>query len=103
LGYSKRGGPDVHISEEHAAIDTVLREILARNLQEDAAGAMTAKSRQKVTDVQHLTAHLMAGHDAFVTSDQRDMLRRRDVIRERTRIVIVDPAEAVAMARSQDS
>jgi hypothetical protein len=33
-----------------------------------------AKWRRKVNDVQHLTAHLMAGRGAFVTSDRDDML-----------------------------
>jgi hypothetical protein len=47
-----------------------------------------AALRRKVTDVQHLTAHLMAGHDAFVTSDHDDMLRKRGAIRSRTGIVV---------------
>ena len=60
-----------------------------------------ARNHRKVTDVQHLTAHLLAGHDAFVTSDHRDMLRHRQAIRSRTGIVVVDPAEAVQMAHGQ--
>jgi hypothetical protein len=107
LGYSELGGPDWLLDDDNiAAADTLLCELLLRerhqaaNLQEDDA-ALMAKWRQKVTDVHHLTAHLMAGHDAFVTSDHRDLLRHRDAIRRRTGIVVVDPAEAVQLARGQ--
>jgi hypothetical protein len=68
-------GPDFLIDDDNiAAVDALLCEIHLReryegeNLQEDDA-ALMAKWRQKVTDVHHLTGHLMAGHDAFVTSD----------------------------------
>lgn len=106
VGYSRVGPGDVIAGEGHKAADNALSEILLSeryqpgNLQEDDEALMT-KWRQKVTDVQHLTAHLMAGHDAFVTSDQDDMLDKREAIRERTGIVVVDPAEALAMARDQ--
>ncbi len=49
--------------------------------------------------MQHLTAHVMSGHDAFVTSDEDDMLRKRDRLREVTGIVVLDPDEAVRLAR----
>jgi hypothetical protein len=59
-----------------------------------------AKQRRKASDVQHLAAHFIAGHDAFVTDD-RDMLKdsRRKSLRERTGILVVDPVDAVRMAR----
>jgi hypothetical protein len=46
----------------------------ASRIEDDAA--LMAKWRQKVTDVHHLTGHLMAGHDALVTGDH-DMLKKR--------------------------
>jgi hypothetical protein len=105
VGYSERGGPDVVVGDHHAAADAALREILLSeryqpgNLREDDETLM-AKWRQKVTDVQHLTAHLMAGHDAFVTTDKGMVsLHRRKAIRERSGIEVVNPVEAVAMAR----
>jgi hypothetical protein len=52
-------------------------------------------------DVQHLVAHLIAGHDAFVTSDKKDMLKKRAELRTRTGIVVVNPAEAVQLAHAQ--
>jgi uncharacterized membrane-anchored protein len=108
LGYSALGGPDVLADDDIAAADITLRKLLlperlqAGNLDENDP-ALMARSRRKVTDVQHLTAHLMAGHDAFVTSDRRDMLRHREAIRRRADIVILNPAEAVQLVQSQDA
>jgi hypothetical protein len=90
--YSALDGPDGFPADEHAAADAALRQILLR-------GEASTASRRKITDVQHLTAHLMAGHDAFVTSDHDDMLKKRAEIRARTGIVVVDPDEAVQLAR----
>jgi hypothetical protein len=95
IGYSGLGGPDVLPGEEHAAADAVVREILF------PGGGASKASRRKITDVQHLTAHLMAGHDAFVTSDDDDMLDKRAELRARTGIVVVNPAEAIQMAHGQ--
>lgn len=92
LGYSGFDGPDGFVDDKGTAVDKALRQILR-------GGRPT--SRRKITDVQHLTAHFKAGHDAFVTSDQDDMLAKRGVIQQRTGIVVVDPAEAVAMAHRQ--
>lgn len=95
IGYSGLGGPDVLPRDEHAAADAVIREILF------PGGGASKASRRKITDVQHLTAHLMAGHDAFVTSGDDDMLQKRADLQARTGIVVVDPAEAVQMPRGQ--
>jgi hypothetical protein len=92
LDYSGFDGPDWFLDGRAAAVDEALKQILRRG---------SASSRRKITDVQHLTAHFMAGYDVFVTSDKGDMLRRREVIRQRTGIVVVDPTEAVAMAHRQ--
>ncbi|MFL6223716.1 MAG: hypothetical protein ACJ75K_13065, partial [Actinomycetes bacterium] len=78
-----------------------LPEELQRGRLDDNDPVLLAFNRRKVTDVQHLTAHLIAGHDAFVTSDYDDMLRKRDAIRRRTGIVVVNPAVAVQMAHGQ--
>ena len=90
---------------DHAAADAALRELLLpERFQpghlDEADPAARAANRRKVTDVQHLTAHRMAGHDAFVTSDHDDLLRKRDAIRDRTGIVVVDPLEAVQLAHT---
>jgi hypothetical protein len=91
LDYSPLGGPDVLADDQHKAADAALRDILL-------PGGAAAVDRRKVSDVQHLAAHLLAGHDLFVTSDHRDILRRQAEIRARTGIVVVDPVEAVQLA-----
>jgi hypothetical protein len=90
-GYSRRGGPDLRTDAATSATDAALRELLL-------PGRATVAGRRKLSDVQHLTAHLMAGHDAFVTSDHDDLLRHRQAIRRLTGIVVVDPLEAVQLA-----
>jgi hypothetical protein len=104
LGYSGLEGPDGFTDDTSAAADLALREIilpeeLQRGRLDEHDPALLARNRDKVTDVQHLTAHLMAGHDAFVTSDDHDMLSKRDAIRRRAGILVVDPLQAVQMAR----
>jgi hypothetical protein len=108
LGYSGLEGPDGFADDDHAAADLALREIiltaqLQRGRLDENDPAQLARNRDKVTDVQHLTAHLMAGHDAFVTSDHHDMTRHQEAIRRRTGIVILDPAEAVQLVRGHDT
>jgi hypothetical protein len=92
--YSGLDGPDGAPNDDAIAADATLCGILL-------PGRAATASRRKITDVHHLTAHFMAGHDAFVTSDQDDMLHKREVIRQRTGIVVVDPGEAVQMAGAQ--
>jgi hypothetical protein len=108
VGYSGLEGPDGFIDDDHAAADLALREIilpkeLQRGRLDEHDAALLALNRRKVTDVQHLTAHLMAGHDAFVTDDHDDMLDNVDAIRRRTGIVVIDPAEAVQLVQGQDA
>jgi hypothetical protein len=106
-GYSSGDGPDWVTDDDTAAVDALLCEILlserfqAERLDENDAAVM-AKWRRKVTDVHHLTAHRMAGHDAFVTHDGR-MLKKRADLQSRAGIVVVDPAEAVQLVPCQET
>lgn len=45
-----------------------------------------ARWSRRINDVQHLAAHHMAGHDAFVTSDHDDIVSKREQLWERARI-----------------
>jgi hypothetical protein len=105
LDYSRLGIDTVLLSTKQKAIAETIDEILlpkdyqVRNL--DADDATMAKWRKKVTDVQHLVAHLIAGHDAFVTSDHDDMLNKRVELKTRSGIVVLNPAEAVQLVRAQ--
>lgn len=100
LDYSRLGVDTVLLSEEQKALAETVDEILlpkayqAGNLQSDEA--FMDNWRRKANDVQHLVAHLIASHDAFVTSDG-GMLKKRTKLRARTGIVVVDPPEALAM------
>jgi hypothetical protein len=107
VGYSGLEGPDGLTDDDHAAAELTLREIilperLQRGRLDENDPALLAHNRRRVTDVQHLTAHRMAGHGAFVTSDD-DMFSKRDAIRRRTGIVILNPAEAVQLAYGHDA
>jgi hypothetical protein len=106
LDYSRLGVDTVLLSTDQKIVAETLDEILlpeayrVGNLRADD-DAMMSKWRRRVTDVQHLVAHLLAGHDAFVTSDHDDMLKKRAEIQARTSIVVVDPAGAVQLVRGQ--
>jgi hypothetical protein len=63
-------------------------------------GQLMARWRKRIRDVQHLASHFFAGHDVFVTSDDDDMIKRRDELRRRTGMVIETPAEAVLRIRN---
>ena len=55
--------------------------------------------RRRINDVHHLTAHLMASHDAFVTRDKHMVSEtKRDALRLDVGIVVVTPEEAVRMS-----
>ncbi|MEV0803538.1 hypothetical protein AB0I34_38010 [Kribbella sp. NPDC050281] len=82
-------GPDVFASQEAADADQKITAILIEGPSEDAG--------RKIHDVHHLTAHLMAGHDAFITHD-KGMLNKRDVLQSQTGIRIRRPSEALALA-----
>jgi hypothetical protein len=105
LDYSQLNGADQLVSQEQQAVDEIIREIIlpqaskAKNLWEEDETAKE-KRRRKVSDTQHLAAHFIADHDAFVTDD-RDMLaeNKRKALREQIRIVVVSPVEAVEIAR----
>ncbi len=106
LDYSRLGVDTVLLSDEQKATAMKIDEILLRevyrvgNLRADDEAFM-AVWRRKANDVQQLVAHLIAGHDAFVTSDDDDMLKKRAELQARTGIVVVDPAQAVQLAYQQ--
>jgi hypothetical protein len=86
-------GLDVLASDEIAEVDEKIKSILRPSYK-----AGDAFPSRKINDVHHLTAHLMAGHDAFVTQDGDDMIKRRQVLLNGVGIMVVTPTEAVALA-----
>jgi hypothetical protein len=93
LDLSKLGGPDMLVNVEIFQADEKIKSILRPSYR-----AGDAFPRRKINDIHHLTAHLMAGHDAFVTQDEDDMIKRRQVLRNDVGITVVTPAEAVVLA-----
>jgi hypothetical protein len=108
LDYSTLDGPDVLITDEQALVIDSVEEIVLPleyqigQLQPDDQMFMSKWSR-KINDVQHLAAHYLAGHDAFVTSDHDDILKRRDRLWDRARIRVYTPDEAVDAIDSDPS
>jgi len=108
LDYSCLDGPDVLVSDEQAAVIDAIEDLVlppeyrVGQLPTDGEQFM-AKWSRKINDVQHLAAHHMAGHDAFVTGDHDDIVKRRDQLWERVRILVYTPGEAVEAIHSQQS
>lgn len=100
LDYSAIDGPEVLVSDQQTAvIDTIEKIVLPPKyrigqLPPQDEEFMTRWSR-KINDVQHLAAHHMAGHDAFVTIDHDDIVKKREQLWERVRIRVCTPDEAV--------
>lgn len=103
LDYSMLGGGDVLVSDQHAQLITLIEQIVLPATYQvghlDAEDPeLMARWNRKVNDAQHLAAHLMARHDAFVTSDDGDILKKRERLKEATGLVILSIAEALAAA-----
>jgi hypothetical protein len=93
INLSALAGPDEFVSDEIAKADEKIKSILRPSYR-----AEDGFPDRKINDVHHLTAHLMAGHDAFITRDGDDMIRKREALRRDVGIAVVTPAEAVALA-----
>jgi hypothetical protein len=106
LDYSRLDGRDVLIADEQAVVITRIENIVLPHRYQvgrvnDADPDFAAKRNRKMHDVQHLAAHYMAGHDAFVTSDEDDILKKRGRLRRETAIVALSLDEAVAAFREE--
>jgi hypothetical protein len=86
-------GPDMPVSDEIAEADEKIKLILRPSYK-----AGDGFPNRKINDIHHLTAHLMAGHDAFITRDRDDVIRRRESLGRDVGITVVTPGEAVALA-----
>lgn len=108
LDYSYLDGPDVLVTDDQSLVIDAIEDIVLPAeyqvglLRTDDQGFM-AKWSRKINDVQHLAAHYMAGHDAFVTSDHDDIVNKREQLWDRARIRVYTPDEAVAAIGSRPS
>lgn len=100
LDYSYLEGPDVLLSDDQATVIDAIEDIVLPHeyrigrLRPEEEEFM-AKWRRKINDVQHLAAHYMADHDAFVTSDNDDIVKKRKQLWEAAGILVYTPDEAV--------
>lgn len=76
-------GPNVRLNEE-------IQRILSPGLS-----AEDRRYNNKINDIDHLTGHVLAGRDVFVTDD-RGILSKRDQLRQSPGIVVMTPAQCVA-------
>jgi hypothetical protein len=97
VGYSGLGNDDVLTYGVLANADREIQDIVLPECYRQGQIPNSDKWRRKIHDIQHLTAHRMAGHDAFVTTDLHDILKKREKLRDRVGIVVIDPEEASAM------
>jgi hypothetical protein len=101
LDYSVLDGRDVLVDESTARVAQIVEEIvLPANLRvgrlDSADRGATARWRRRINDVQHLLAHHMSGHDAFVTTDHDDIIRNATLLHDRAGIRVLSPQQAVA-------
>ena len=102
FGYSTWDGADVLVADNFPPLDDCIRNVVlpehygSSPVDEGDPVAMR-KWRKRITDVQHLSAHLMAKHDVFVTSDEDDMWKKRRALLN-CGIVVQNPTEAAAWA-----
>jgi hypothetical protein len=104
LDYSDWDGPDVIVTDEQGALDDEIRRIvLPSSLRPGAIAEDTTFTEAQVRrhhDVQHLMAHAMAGHDAFVTGDRRHILSKQGALAD-LGVIVWSVGEAVdAVERS---
>jgi hypothetical protein len=86
---------DERTKDACGAIEAILLPGYRRQTLDSGNEEQMRKWRKRIIDVQHLASHFMSGHDVFVTSDDDDMLRKRDRLWRRTGIVIESPNQAV--------
>jgi hypothetical protein len=93
LDTSPLGGPDVLASEDSGKADDDIRAILVPTLH----AMEPVRAERRILDVHHLSAHKLAGNDAFITDDG-GILKNRDKLHYQVGIRVLDPAQAVALA-----
>ncbi len=102
--YSFLDGKDILLDDESAQIAGVIeRIVLPPKLHPGALDVnnptQMTRWRKRVTDVQHLIAHAMAGHDLFVTTDSADILSKRERLLAEAAIEVADPGDALLCVR----
>lgn len=103
LGYSRLGGPDLLAEGMSGPDDAARRIVLPRRLWAEVMtgeAVLSESDVRKFHDVQHLVAHCLAGHDAFVTGDEDDILDKRDRLLREAGVTVWTLGEAVVRAQT---
>jgi hypothetical protein len=83
---------DVFTEDDTKHLDEQISQIVLGAKEPEDAG-------RRMIDVHHLTAHVMAGHDVFVTKDKHMINKRtRERLRSEVGIVVMTAPEAVTLA-----
>jgi hypothetical protein len=99
-GISKYGGLSNHVPRDgYGSLKTVemekrLKEIMFEGI---SFGEFNEKSRERISDVDHLLAHILAKRDFFITSDKRHFINNREKLKAEFSVVIITPEEFVKM------
>jgi hypothetical protein len=102
LDYSPLDGRSVLVDDQTKDACAAIEEILLPpDLRAGAVNAGNPRWRKRIRDVQHLASHFMHGHDVFVTTDDDDMIDKRDKLLRRTGIVVETPAEVLLRLQSR--
>ncbi|ODT32293.1 MAG: hypothetical protein ABS35_02370 [Kaistia sp. SCN 65-12] len=86
---SKFDGADVLVGPEHEALLEEVKRIVFPGLQPESG-----KFLNKLSDIDHLVGHKLAGRDVFVTDDN-GILRRYAELRDGPGILVMSPAECL--------
>jgi hypothetical protein len=89
LDVSALDGNDLLADDELAKLELALASILP---------IKNGAPARVYSDIDHLIAHYMSGADAFITVDERTILRHREALAE-LGITVLTPAEAVARSK----
>jgi predicted nucleic acid-binding protein len=97
LDISRLDWGDVLVDDADADTLGKVRDILVTT---PPPGGPDDRWRRNQIDYHHVAAASLAGADAIVTTDKKDLLRRREKIRDACRVDVIDPQEAVSRITS---
>lgn len=92
-----RWDQDVWADDKSAELVEEIRRIVFPNLTSNHK-----RFGNKIRDVDHLAAHTIAGRDAFVTDDSRDILKRADQLKG-LGILVMSPADCLKFIKETEA
>jgi len=99
-GISKYGGLSNHVpGDGYGSLKTVemekrWKEIMFGGIRFDE---FNEKTKERIADIDHLLAHILAKRDYFITSDERHFINNREKLKAEFGVEIMKPEEFVKM------